>query len=225
MTDAVSDAIAKAREAAANVVDDAEVLSEQLPATTEGAGAVVNFSKPSMEKLANNVRVSNLVDEWLKVSEHGISVGANIKPTFDKIKAKINLTEGEGFFVKEMIKWGNPVKYASRYDGHLTDRGEPWAEVVARAQRMDERAKVYPSADLIFHLREPLKLKDKTLEPGTRLGHTLAMTNWENWADFYRVANKAGLVDQVVDVIIGYDEVNGKNGYTWGVLNFSLDNG
>lgn len=221
--DSVSDAIKQAQEAAANIVDDAEVVSETLPATNGAAGTVVSHSKPSMAQLASNVRISNLVETWFKVSQHGITVGQDSKPLFETVKVSVNMTEGKGYFVKEMIKWGNPVNYASRYDGALTDKGEPWAEVVARAQRLDDRAKVYPSADIIFELREPLKLKDKTLPEGTKIGHTLAMTNWENWAEFYRECHSNGFLDGDVALTLGYDEVNGKNGYTWGVLNFNLD--
>jgi len=104
----------------------------------------------------------------------------------------------------------------------LTDKGEPWAEVVARAQRMDPKARVYPSADLIITLREPIKLKDKTLEEGTKIGHTLAMTNFDNWAEFYRQCSAEGFLDGEVAFTLGYDEVTGKNGYTWGVLKFTL---
>lgn len=220
---AVSEAIKQAKEAAANIVDDAEVSQETLPAVASGTGTVLNYGKPSMAQLASNVRISNLVETWIKVSQHGITIGQESKPLFESIKLSIDMTEGKGFFVKESIKYGNPIQYASRYDGALSDKGEPWADVVARAQRMDPKAKVYPSADLILTLREPLKLKDKTLPEGTKLGHTLAMTNWENWAEFFRECMSAGYLDGEVAFTLGYDEVNGKNGYTWGVLNFTLD--
>ena len=222
---AVSDAIKAAQAAAAEIVDDAIVTSETLPATagSGNAGVVVNYAKPSMAQLASNVRISNLVETWIKVSQHGITFGQDSKPLFESVKMSIDMTEGKGFFVKEMIKWGNPVQYASRYDGALSDKGEPWVEVVARAQRMDERAKVYPSADLIMTICEPIKLKDKVLPEGTKVGHTLGMTNFENWAEFYRECMQAGYLDGEVAFTLGYDEVNGKNGYTWGVLNFTLD--
>jgi len=46
------------------------------------------------------------------------------------------------------------------------------------------------------------------------------MSNWQNWVEFYREASNAGLVGQEAGVIVGYEDVTGKNGYTWGVATF-----
>lgn len=219
---AVTEAINKAKESAADLIDDAEVIEQTLPAVNGEAPITVNTSKPSMEVLAASAGIGSSVDTWLKVSEFGLSIGADKKPTFEELVMEIDMTEGEGFYVKEMIKWGNPVNYASRYDGNLTDKGEPWAEVVARARRMDDRAKVFPSADLILRSTSAIKLKESTLPAGTILGHTLSMSNWGNWTEFYRECAKNGLIGQTVKVKVIAEEVNSKSGYTWGVCQFQI---
>lgn len=218
----INAAIQQAKQAASEIVDDAEVIEEILPATTGASDVVVNYAKLSMETLATSSGISNQVDEWVKVNEFGLTMGTD-KELQKEILVDIDMTEGVGFFVKESIKWGNsPVKYASRYDGPLSDQGEPWAEVVSQARAIDPRAKVYPSADILMTLAEDVKLKKGKLDAGVSVGHTLSMSNWGNWTEFYRQVMRADKLNQVVRVKLTSQEVNGKNGYTWGVIEFEL---
>ena len=222
----VAEAIKAAQEAAKNIVD-AEVTQETLPATSNGsAPPIVNYAKPSMDTLGQSNGISNIVSTWLKVDEFGLSIGTDRKK-FESVIVEIDMTEDVGFMTKESIKWGNPVNYASRYAGMVSDKGEPWAEVVARANRVDSKAKVFPSADLILIVTQdiPQGTKDKpapAITRGTKMGLGLAMSNWQNWVEFYKEVVAAGKLNTVVRAELSAVEVNGKNGYTWGVVGFKL---
>ena len=217
-----------ARAAAANIVDDAEVLEETLPAVQGQAEIVLNRAKPSMATKGGFKGLGGLVGGFLKVDEFGLSIDTDRKK-LESIKVSIDMTEDKGFWVKDQIKWGNsPVNYASRYDGVLADNGLPWAEVVARAMRVDPKAKVFDSADIILTVLEPIPqgTKDKPAESiavGTKLGLGLSMSNWRNWEDFYGTVSEARLIGSAVEVELSAQEVVGKkNGLTWGVVGFKL---
>lgn len=219
--------IKAAQEAAANMVDDAEVISETLPAVAGQTSITVNSAKPSMATMGQSTGISQMVDEWLKVDEFGLNIGSDRKK-FESIVVDIDMTEDKGFFVKETIKYGNnPTVYASRFGGSLSDKGEPWVEVVARARRVEPNAVVFPSADIILHMTEPMEIgKDKekvTLPPGTKLGLGLSRSNWQNWCSAFKDANDAGLIGQRVRFKLIAEEVSSKkNGHTWGVIRFEL---
>lgn len=215
--------INKAREAAANMVDDAEVTQETLPATSSGAAAVVNYSKPSMDTVGAISGISQSVDYWVKVDEFGLNIDSD-RQKYDELFVVIDMTEDVGFFVKESIKWGDPANYASRFNGMLSDTGLPWMEVVARAQRIDPRAKVFPSADIIAVSVDTIKLKvGEPVAGGSKMGIGLSMSNWRNWQTFYAEVVKAGLLNTKVRVRLVAEEVTGKkNGHTWGVIRFEL---
>jgi hypothetical protein len=217
----VQEAIQKAREAAA----DAVVIDHE-PSTAVAVSAPsappMNFAMPSMETMAVNSGISKLVETWIKVSEFGINIGTDRTPLFETVKVKILMVENEGFYVKHTIKT-QAGDYYSCYDGTTCDKGGLFSDAVARVQRMEPNQKVYASADIIFILAEDVKLKDKTLPAGTKLGHTTSMSNWQNWAEFYRDVNKAGRLGEEVDAVLGFDTVTSKkNGKTWGVLNFKV---
>lgn len=217
----IAEAINQAQEAAGDIVD-AEVTQETLPAQAhQQAGTVVPFEKPSMDTMGNTSGIASSVDEWLKVNEHGLRIGDK-KGLVDSIEVKISMIEDDGFFVKQSIKWGNPVTYASTYDGRVSDKGGPWSNQIQFVQSVDPRANPFPSADIKMELVKAVKLKDATIPAGTIIGHTLSMSNWSNWSEFYREVNKAGLVGQEVTVKLNAEEVNGKNGFTWGVITFEL---
>lgn len=218
----MSAAIKAAQEAAANIVE-AEVVSETLPATRSGEAApVVNYSKPSMETMGQANGISQTVDFWLKVDEFGLSIDSDRKK-HDEIFVLIDMVEDEGYFVKESIKWGDPANYASRYNGAMADNGQPWSEVVARATRIDPRAKVFPSADIILVVDQDIVLKDSTVVAGSKMGLGLSMSNWRNWTTFYKEVSQAGLLNTTVRVRLSGEEVTGKkNGHTWGVIKMEL---
>lgn len=220
----MNDAIAAAKLAAANIVD-AEVTHETLPATSNHDAVPVNYTRPSMESRSGSKGIGQAVAHWLKVDEFGLSIDADRKK-LEEVLVEIDMTEGLGFMVKDTIKWGNtPVNYASLYEGQMADNGQPWGEVVQRAMRADPRAKVFPSADIILTVVDPIE-QSKGAEPiavGVKVGLTLSMSNWRNWEVFYGEVSKAGLIGQNVKARLHGQEVLGKkNGLTWGVVAFDL---
>jgi hypothetical protein len=218
----VQEAIQKAREAAADAVVIDHEPTENLPMMADPAPMPVSYAKPSMDQMAVSTGISKAVDTWIKVSEYGINIGQDRQPLFTTVKTKVLMVEEEGFFAKQSIKTANG-DYYSTYDGSSCDKGGFFSDAVSRVQRMDPTQKVYPAADIIFILDEELKLKDKSLAVGTKLGHTTSASNFQNWAEFYREVSKAGKIGQEVDCIVSFDVVSSKkNGKTWGVLTFKL---
>lgn len=218
----VNEAIKAAREAAAEAV----VIEQETPktdvATYVAPSAPVSYTAPSMETMAVTTGITKLVEDWFKVNEYGITIGAD-RTLLGSVKVQIDMTEAQGFFVKHSIKFGNPAQYFSSYDGTTCDRGGLWSDAVVKAQRADAKAQPFPAADIVFILAEDVKLKDKTLPAGTKLGHTTSTSNWQDWAEFYRDVAKAGLLNTVVDATLSSEAVTGKkNGYTWGIMKLKL---
>lgn len=218
----INDAIQQAQDQAGAIVD-AEVTEVTLPASS--GGQTLPMQKPSMATIKTSGGISSKVDDWLKVNEDGLKVGTEkgLIDAGDSILVEINMTEDEGFLVKQSVKWGKaPVQYASTYDGVLSDKGMSWEQQMIKVNAIEPGAKMFPSADIIMTVAKPIKLREKTIAVGTQLGHTLSMSNWRNWEVFYNECAQAGLVGDTIKVNVIADPVEGKNGYTWGVLKFEL---
>lgn len=222
----INDAIRQAQQAA----EEAVVL-DQTPGTAVGEyvaptapAPALNLGKLSIDNLPMTAGIAKNVEDWLKVNEYGLTVGTD-KTILSEIKATVLMVQDEGFYLKHSIKYGNPAQYFSSYDGVTCDRGGLFSEAVAKARRVDPKANPYPAADIIFVLREDVKLKEKTLPAGTKLGHTTSTSNWQDFGEFVREVTNAGLIGQEVNVKLTSEAVTGKkNGYTWGIMKFALDN-
>jgi hypothetical protein len=176
-----------------------------------------------MGNMAVTTGISKLVEDWIKVTEYGLTIGAD-RTILLGLKVAIDMTEGGGFFVKHSVKYGNPAQYYSSYDGTTCDRGGMWADAMIKAQRADPKVKAFPAADIIFTLLEDVKLKDRTVPAGTKLGHTTSTSNWQDWAEFYRDAVKNDQLNTTVQAVISAESVTGKtNGYTWGIMKFQAN--
>ena len=214
----VQDAINQARKAAeeAVVIGSTDVAIHTHPTTAPA----MSYGAPSMGNMAVTTGISKLVEDWIKVTEYGLTIGAD-RTILNGLKVAIDMTEGQGFFVKHSIKYGNPAQYYSSYDGTTCDRGGMWSDAVMKAQRADPKAKTFPAADIIFTLLEDVKLKDRTVPAGTKLGHTTSTSNWQDWAEFYRGVTKNDQLNTAVEAVISAEAVTGKNnGYTWGIMKF-----
>lgn len=194
---------------------EVEVYAPSVP-----TAPAMNYSAPSMGNMAVTTGISKLVEEWIKVTKYGLTIGSDSTVHLG-LKVAIDMTEGEGFFVKHSVKYGNPAQYYSSYDGTTCDRGGMWSDAMIKAQRAEPKVKAFPAADIIFTLLEDLKLKDRTIPAGTKLGHTTSTSNWQDWAEFYRGISKDDKLNTTVEVVISAESVTGKaNGYTWGVMKF-----
>lgn len=119
---------------------------------------------------------------------------------------------------KLSIKGGNPVQYASTVDGRTSTNGGSWMEAIADIQKLDPKAKPYPSADIPMIVASPIRnfQGQVVAEIGTILGHSLSTTNWKNWKSFYdSLDTKEGTVWAKVT----REDIN-KNKQTWAVLKF-----
>ena len=158
-----------------------------------------------------------VVDEWLKVSEHGLQIG-NKKPILDDIRVRIDMSE---ISYQNSIKYGNPATYRKTYDNVMSADGSTWAQALAEARAADPRARPYKSADIQMELMDDVKLKDETVEAGTVLGHTFSTTGFKALAKLVKQMKKDGAdpANDTIEVTIGYLEKNG-NGNTWGIPDF-----
>ncbi len=214
----INAAIKAAQETAGEIVE-AEATYTPPAHTNQNA---TPMAKPSMETMGNSTGISNSVDTWLKVKEDGMKIGTEKGLITEKVKVKVTMVEDEGFFVKQSIKWGSPVSYASTYDGVTSDKGGNWGDQIAMVKSIAPKSNPFPSADIIMVLDQDVKMKENVIKKGTKMGHTLSMSNWGGWTEFYREVSAAGKLGEEVDVLISAEEVNGSNGYTWGVVAFEL---
>ncbi|TGT64131.1 MULTISPECIES: hypothetical protein [unclassified Mesorhizobium] len=158
-----------------------------------------------------------VVDDWLKVNEHGLQIGAK-KPLLEEIKVRIDLGD---VAYSESIKYGNPATYRKTYDRVMAVDGSTWAQACAEARAVDPRARPYKSADINLELVDDVKLKDETVTAGTVLGHSFSTTGFKSFAKLVKQMTKDGAdpASDVIEVTVGYVEQN-SNGNTWGILDF-----
>jgi hypothetical protein len=214
----IQDTIAQAQAAAGDIFE--AVVVQDLP--TYPQAPPQSYKRPSMDTLGTSIGIAKLVKNWLKVNQFGMTLNKDRK-ILDEVKVTLDMTQDVGFFLKESLKWGNPTKYASTYDGGATaDKGGSFADQLQKARyETGEEIEPFPSADVVLHLVKPLKVGENTLEAGTAIGHSFAKTNWDEWVEFFRDVNTAGLIGTTVGITITSEEVN-HNNYNWGILKLKL---
>ena len=219
---AVNDAIAKAQAAAAATVDAVPALVQAEVAPVPAA--YVPARAPSMADAMASAQMRP--DEWLKVKEHGLLLGTS-REAIEEMTVMIDMTEQNGFYMKESIKFGNPAVYMSTYDGVTCDKGGPWIAAIGKAQAADSRAKPYYSVDIKMTLMEDVKQikggkNHEFGEAGKTLGHSTSTTNFDEWREFYRECSAAGLIGQKVIAKLSAKPLENKAGNAWGVIVFTL---
>ena len=210
-------AIAQASQAAANIPAQNAAAQGQVPATvSQTATAVVPGQRMGLDDAMAGAVV---VDDWLKVSEHGLQIG-NKKPILEEIKVRIDMSPN-GVSYTEAVKYGNPATYRKTHDRVITTDGATWAEALSQARAVDPRARPYKSADIQLELVDDIKLKDETLPAGTVLGHGFSTTGFKSWAKLVKQMTKDGADPSMdtIEVTVGYLEQT-SNGNTWGILDF-----
>lgn len=222
MSDAIANAIAnatRAAEAATQAGSNVAVMSQD---STSGAVAVAAPAGQafSMETLATG---SINVDAWMKVSQFGLLIGDNKTSLIDTIKVSMEMTDGKGFVPKLSIKGGNPAQYWSTYDGVSAQGGGSWEQAQLKAKALSPTAYAYRCVDLPFTVLEPVVVKGvEVAKAGLKLGHSTSTTNWKNWETFYKDVAAAGLMNQTVELELGYEPKENKAGNNWGVVTFKL---
>ncbi len=213
--DPIAAAIAAATAAAqAHLANQAQAVAPVSQTST----AVVTPGRPlGYDDLATG---SISVDQWLSVKEHGLILTTERLLVGGDILVDINLSAVAHC---RAIKFGsNPVTYLKSYDGATCATGGSWQGAIERAQRVDPKARDYPSADIpmtVVKAVMDVSGKKELAAAGSTLGHTLATTNWAHWKSFMEGCRAAG-VSGVVRVQLGVERKS-KNGNNWGLITFT----
>lgn len=217
----LQDAINQASETAGKIAsENTESAVTTIDASVNNQGTAMTYGKPSLAMAAATTGVIPRNIPYLKVNEDGIKIGKD-KTYITGFKGKILMTEDQGFMMKWTIRFGNPAQYFSTYDGAVCDKGGTWADAIAKAKSVDNKADPYMSVDVVITLTEAVKLKEETLPVGTKVAFNSSKTNFSEFQDFAAEVAKAGAMGEEVDVQIGCKEIN-HGGNTWGVATFEL---
>lgn len=208
---AIAQAQAQANQTPANV-----------PATIDNQpGTAVGQTRPKMG-LDDFMTGAMSVDTFLKVKDSGLRIGDN-RTALETVRVSIDMSNDVD--PCEAIKFGNPATYYKTFDYVTTaNQGFSWEQAIAKARQVDPNARPYKSADIQMTVLEDIELdKDKTtIEAGTRLGHSLSTTNRANFQSFLKELGARGLMNETVEVEVGYQVRTNKAGNEWGVLTFKL---
>ncbi|RWM90046.1 MAG: hypothetical protein EOR84_22825 [Mesorhizobium sp.] len=207
-------AISQATAAAANIPQDNANHNGAVATTSPNQGALAAGRPMGLDDAMAGAVV---VDEWLKVNEHGLQIGAK-KPLLEEIRVRIDLSD-VGY--SESVKYGNPATYRKTYDRVMATDGATWAQALSEARAVDPKARPYKSADINLELIDDVKLKDETVTAGTVLGHSFSTTGFKSFAKLVKQMTKDGADPSVdtIEVTVGYIEQS-SNGNTWGILDF-----
>ncbi|RWI48379.1 MAG: hypothetical protein EOR34_10755 [Mesorhizobium sp.] len=213
----IDNAIAQATAAAANIPQDnaqQHAGGTAVAPASQSAGAVA-VGRPL--GLDDAMAGAVVVDEWLKVNEHGLQIGAK-KPLLEEIKVRIDLSD---VAYTEVVKYGNPATYRKTNDRVMAQDGATWAQALSEARSVDPKARPYRSADINMELLDDVKLKDETVPAGTTLGHGFSTTGFKSFAKLVKQMTKDGAdpANDTIEVTVGYLE-QASNGNTWGILDF-----
>ncbi len=208
-------AISQATAAAANIPQENANQNGGAVATVSPNQGAVTAGRPM--GLDDAMAGTVVVDEWLKVNEHGLQIGAK-KPLLEEVRVTIDLSEVS---YNETVKYGNPATYRKTYDRVMASDGATWAQALSEARSVDPKARPYKSADIQFTLVDDVKLKDETVNAGTVLGHSFSTTGFRSFAKLVKQMTKDGAdpSSDRIEVTVGYLEQSG-NGNTWGILDF-----
>ncbi len=212
MSDPIQDAIDAAKKTA----------GETLPSTQNQNTAVSTpVSRGAPLALDDMLGGTISVDAWIKVSEFGLQIGTD-RTLFESLPVTLDMS---AIAYNYQVRYGNPVTYIKSYDRQVDSRGGSWVQAIAKAQKIDQKASEYRSADIPFVLREDIKSKDgKTviITKGSTVGHSLSITGWKSFGEFVNKLKKDGIDpnNAVVDLDLSFTVRTNSSG-TWGVLAFT----
>lgn len=206
----IDEAIAAAKKNAENAV----------PQTIEGNANAVGAVRAAPLGLDDMLAGGITVDAWIKVGEHGLQVGTD-RTLFDTLPVTLDMAQ---IAYAYSVRFGNPAQYEKTYDRMVSVKGKSWPQTLADAQRVDDKASEFRSADLPFKLRETLTNKKGDVEvigAGSTIGHSLSITGWKTFQDFVTQLQKLGIDPRsaVVDLDLSFEVRTNSKG-TWGVLKF-----
>jgi hypothetical protein len=174
----IAAAIAAASQVAANVQMPAVVQQASVPAALP-AGRVRSLDDALYEAGVNVV-------EFAKVTESAFTINGK---RVEKIEGFISFDEVK---INRTVRFnvGGGTKFLRTYN-LVTEAqsGRPWTDVVAQAQKSDDKCKGdYDAAEIPVALLADLKVGEKTYKAGDRIGITTPVTGYKPFMAWYREA-------------------------------------
>lgn len=216
MTQSIQDAIAQAKEAAANSLPSG-ALATQAGNTSIGVPMTSGAPLDVDDMLSSGVSV----DHWLKFSEHGIAIGDKTKP-MDDLVVYLDMSE-IAYCYQIKYQLNGAAKYHRSYDRVTENGGGSWMETIRQAQQIDAKAYEYRSAEIPVVASESYSNKDGvTVNAGDRLGLTLPTTGWKPFEGFLRDLKKAGvdIKTGVVRLTLGHKVMTKAGVKPWAIPQF-----
>ena len=197
-------------------------------AVTPAAGSFsppANRQRMTASDFMNSARTS--VDKYLKVSEHGMTIGTELKALVESFEATIKLSDLK--FCQQVRFGNNPVQYFKTYDGVKSTDGRSWNDVLAQAKSVvqNRTSDPYPTAEMVLTLVDQVKdvkgqpVKDATA--GVTLGYTPPYTGAPALAELMKAVEEAGGDTNTSTVRVKVSsEGQNRNGNSWGIVKFAL---
>lgn len=218
----INDQVAAARAAAAE--------------TTENKGVATTYSNTQVQpgkpvSLGEALAQGGMsVKAYLKVQPNGFLIGTDTKNLYEELAVEFRLSDVTPFYG---LRFGSsPVTYLRSLDRLVEMKSKKsWAQCVTEAMQRDAKCKGdYMSADIPLTsvndvVADKGDNKGKTLvAQGERLGLTLSVTNWKDFATFIKPYNtlvEAGKLptDLLLRGTLKHAERSG-NGNNWGAATF-----
>lgn len=164
------------------------------------------------------------VSELLKVSFHGMTIGADTKKLVEKFNAVIDVSELAPCY---QIVVGNPPQYFRSYDGQKSVDGRSWETVQAQAKVIDGSAKsnAFVTYEIVLVAEEDVKSvkKEAVVPKGTRIGFTPSYTGVPYFQEFLKAVQAAGgsVETSKANVEITFEQ-HTKAANNWGTVTFTF---
>lgn len=217
--------IEAAKQAAANLVPQTPApQAAAVPAVQNTQSTAVGL--PSAGKrmgLSEFMNSGNAdADGFIKIGESGVKFGKDLRG-FQNVEFVINLGKDVRFF--HTISYGNsPAIYKRSADGIIEQSGGTWAQAVENAQRVDPRARVYESAEIVLELaKDVVAGKDTLASAGSRWGYSTPKTGSKKFRRLLSQAQDQGIDIENDDILVRVGgEPKAGNGNTWNEVTFEL---
>lgn len=164
-------------------------------------------------------------ENYLKVSEHGLTIGTDIKKLIESFPAVIDCAELRAC---TQVRFGKPPQYIKTYDGRKSTDSRSWSECLALAKSVDSgrQSDPYQTLEMIIRPSEDVKSmkgEDTLAKAGIRLGYTPPYTGVPEASSFLEAVHNAGgdVERSKANVKVGYKD-KASNGNTWGIVTFEF---
>jgi hypothetical protein len=177
-------------------IEAARTAAAQVPATVANDGGSTAVATTGAAQPGRAVSLGELLTQggmqvkaFLKVDKSGFYIGQDSTTLVDEIDVEFTLSDVVPFFG---IRYGKtPAKYLKSFDRMVDSKSrKDWSQCLREAQAADPDCRGdYPSADIPFVVLKaiPTKKGDGNLiEVGERLGLTLSITNFKDFAAFIK---------------------------------------